>query len=381
MRIRAIATIAAAVGILFAAIFIAGFFFSDDRLEVPVTLFYDDKDISGAVVSKQALQSVVLAMEFFNARSKTHRFIPTRESDMNVYNAIERAAARKSAAVIGGINAPFASLLADASRRQGISFISLASGHSLARPDDLVFRPRPENGGRELGEEARDRGIKAYAVIVSGFAASHVQDFIRDFQSAIGTPPLKIVSFSSDLKTRIEDLQDYAQDMDAVLLVLPDWLCSVALRELRHRFPGIPVFLSNWAVSHRIPLLAGPLGDGAFTASYTDIAWDSPGNEFVRFVRNTYTSSIPRMILAIGYDTVAMLDAAVKMSGSSDKQAVATALSELESVETIGGVFPVDKNGDLRHRGQIFTLRSGHWARGGAASDTSSSARPGGVVP
>ena len=153
MRVRAIAmTVMAVAAALFTG---AGFFLTDSRFDVPVTLFYDDADLTGAVVSKQALQSVVLAMEFFNQRSSTHRFVPIRESDLNVYKAIERASERRSAAIIGGINAPFSSLLADASRRHGIAFVTMASGPSLARANDLVFRPRPDNGGRELGREDR----------------------------------------------------------------------------------------------------------------------------------------------------------------------------------------------------------------------------------
>ncbi|MFA7621118.1 MAG: ABC transporter substrate-binding protein [Aminobacteriaceae bacterium] len=373
MRVRAIATtVIAVVAALFTG---AGFFLTDNRFDVPVTLFYDDADLTGAVVSKQALQSVVLAMEFFNDKSSTHRFVPIRESNLNVYQAIERASERKSAAIIGGINAPFSSLLADASRRQGIAFISMASGPSLSRPNDLVFRPRPDNGGRKLGKEAKERGAESFSVIVSGFAASHVQDFIRDFQSEIGVPPRRTISFSGDLRSHIDELDELIQGVDAVLLVLPDWLSALALRELQQRFPHIPVYLSNWAVSHRMPLLAGASGEGAVTSSYTVESWDEPGNEFVRFVANTYTSHIPRMILAMGYDTVAMLDSAVRLTGNSERDAVAEALASMDFVDTVGGAVPMDKNGDIQHRGAIFTMRSGRWVRESKAGAPSPSSR------
>ena len=344
-------------------IFIAGFLYARRPFTVPVTLFYDERDLAGAVVSKQALQSVVLAMEFFNSRSSEFRFLPFRETDQDIYESIEHAAARGSIAIVGGINAPFASLLADSSRRHGIPFLSLASGTSLARADDFVFRARPRSGGKELGLAAKHLGVSSYSVVVSGFAASHVQEFIRDFESQLGVPPRRTMVFSGNLNKHIEDFERIGKGVDAMLLVLPDWLAAVAMRELRLRLPGLPVFASNWAVSHRTHLLAGSLGEGVVTASFTPPGWDDPEHDFLRFVRDTYASPIPPLILAMGYDTVAMLDEAIRNAGSSDRRAIGDALAGLTSVRTTGGEIPVDENGDLQHAGAVFILRSGRWVR------------------
>ena len=344
-------------------IFIAGFLYARRPFTVPVTLFYDERDLAGAVVSQQALQSVVLAMEFFNSRSSEFRFLPFRETDQDIYESIEHAAARGSVAIVGGINAPFASLLADSSRRHGIPFLSLASGTSLARADDFVFRARPRSGGKELGLAAKHLGVSSYSVVVSGFAASHVQEFIRDFESQLGVPPRRTMVFSGNLNKHIEDFERIGKGVDAMLLVLPDWLAAVAMRELRLRLPGLPVFASNWAVSHRTHLLAGSLGEGVVTASFTHPGWDDQEHDFLRFVEETYASPIPPLILAMGYDTVAMLDEAIRNAGSSDRRAIGDALAGLTSVRTTGGEIPVDENGDLQHAGAVFILRSGRWVR------------------
>ena len=344
-------------------IFIAGFLYARRPFTVPVTLFYDERDLAGAVVSQQALQSVVLAMEFFNSRSSEFRFLPFRETDQDIYESIEHAAARGSVAIVGGINAPFASLLADSSRRHGIPFLSLASGTSLARADDFVFRARPRSGGKELGLAAKHLGVSSYSVVVSGFAASHVQEFIRDFESQLGVPPRRTMVFSGNLNKHIEDFERIGKGVDAMLLVLPDWLAAVAMRELRLRLPGLPVFASNWAVSHRTHLLAGSLGEGVVTASFTHPGWDDQEHDFLRFVEETYASPIPPLILAMGYDTVAMLDEAIRNAGSSDRRAIGDALAGLTSVRTTGGEIPVDENGDLQHAGAVFILRSGRWIR------------------
>ncbi len=258
-------------------LFIAGFLYVHRPFTVQVTLFYDERDLAGAVVSKQALQSVVLAMEFFNSRSSEFRFLPFREIDSDIYESIDHAASRGSIAIVGGINAPFASLLADSSRRHGIPFLSLASGTSLARADDFVFRARPQSGGKELGLAAKSMGVSSYSVIVSGFAASHVQEFIRDFESQLGAPPRRTMVFSGNLNKQIEDFERIAKGVDAMLLVLPDWLAAVAMRELRLRLPGLPVFASNWAISHRTHLLAGSLGEGVLTFSFTPPEWGQRG--------------------------------------------------------------------------------------------------------
>ena len=344
-------------------IFIAGFLYARRPFTVPVTLFYDERDLAGAVVSQQALQSVVLAMEFFNSRSSEFRFLPFRETDQDIYESIEHAAARGSVAIVGGINAPFASLLADSSRRHGIPFLSLASGTSLARADDFVFRARPRSGGKELGLAAKHLGVSSYSVVVSGFAASHVQEFIRDFESQLGVPPRRTMVFSGNLNKHIEDFERIGKGVDAMLLVLPDWLAAVAMRELRLRLPDLPVFASNWAVSHRTHLLAGSLGEGVVTASFTHPGWDDQEHDFLRFVEETYASPIPPLILAMGYDTVAMLDEAIRNAGSSDRRAIGDALAGLTSVRTTGGEIPVDENGDLQHAGAVFILRSGRWVR------------------
>ena len=352
---------------------VAGFLLLRKPITYPVALFYDEGDLAGAAISKQALQSVVLAIEFFNSRTSSYRFVPFKETDANVYESIEHAAATGSIAVIGGINAPFASLLADASRRHGMAFLSLASGPLLARSDDFIFRPRPRNGGRELGRAAKSVDISSYSVIVSGFASSNVQDFIRDFEAEAGVPPSRTMVFSGNLNKHIEDFERIAEGMDAILLVLPDWLAAVALRELHLRLPSLPVFASNWAVSHRTPLLAGALGEGAVTGSCTAKEWDDPKLEFIRFVEETYSPPIPPMILAIGYDTVAMLDEAIRRASSGDKRNIADALRGMESVNTVGGTIRIDKNGDMQHEEALFTLCSGRWVR--VPSDDSAALR------
>ena len=136
---------------------------------VPVALLFDERDTTGAVVSRQALQSVVLAMEYFNSRSSSRKFQPVLLSETDPSSALRTAAERNVSAVVGGISVPSPSLLSEASNRFGITVISLAPGSFLAKGDDLVFRPRPDSGGRSLGSEAKKRGMTNYSAIVSGF--------------------------------------------------------------------------------------------------------------------------------------------------------------------------------------------------------------------
>ena len=91
-----------------------------------MALLFDGRDTTGAVVSRQALQSVVLAMEHFNAFSSSWKFRPVLLSETDPSSALKAAAQKNVSAVVGGISVPFPSLLSQASNRFGIPVISLA---------------------------------------------------------------------------------------------------------------------------------------------------------------------------------------------------------------------------------------------------------------
>lgn len=346
-------------------------------VSVPVALLFDGQDTAGAVVSRQALQSVVLAMEYFNSRSSSRKFhlVFLRETDPS--SALRTAAEMKVSAVVGGISVPSPSILSQASNRFGTAVISLAPGSFLAKADDLVFRPRPGTGGRILGAEAKQRGMTSYSVIVSGFESGYTQEFIRDFEAGAGGPPRRTMVFSGDLNKQIEDFGRIASGMDAMLLVLPDWLASIALRELRLRTPGLAVYASNRAVSHRTPLLAGDIGEGLITSAVLPREWFLEGRGFPGFVADTYGEHIPAITLSIGYDAVAMLDAALDRAGTTDPGAVARALAELERVESSAGPAALGAGGDLSLPQGIFSLTKKGWI----PVSRSSSPPPSSVTP
>lgn len=350
--------------ILFSAAFlciISLFFWRRSPEIVSVALLFDGRDTTGAVVSRQALQSVVLAMEHFNAFSSSWKFRPVLLSETDPSSALKAAAKKNVSAVVGGISVPFPSLLSQASNRFGIPVISLAPGSFLAKGDDLVFRPRPESGGRTLGAEAKRRGMTAYSAIVSGFESGYVQEFIRDFEAGAGAPPRRTMVFSGDLNKQIDDFERIAAGMDAMLLVLPDWLAAIALRELRLRKPGIAVYASNRAVSHRTPLLTGDTGEGMVTAAALLRDWFPGGSGFPRFVAETYGEHIPPITLSIGYDTVAMLGAALDRAGTTDPGAVARAFSGLEHIESSAGPAALDAGGDLSLPQGTYSLTKEGW--------------------
>lgn len=330
-------------------------------LMVSVALMPDRGDQTNAVISRQTLQSVVLAMEYFNSRSSARKFRPVLLQETDVPSSLRAAAEQNVSAVIGGIHVPSPSLLSETSNRFGTAVISLASGSFLAKGDDLVFRPRPESGGRALGAEAKRRGVTSYSAIVSGFESSYVQEFIRDFEAGTGCPPRRTMVFSGDLNKHIDDFERIAAGMDAMLLVLPDWLASIALRELRLRTPGIAVYGSNRAVSHRTPLLAGSTGEGLLTAAVRPGEWFYGESGFPGFVSETYGEHIPPVILSIGFDAVAMLDAAIDRAGTADSRAVARAFAQMSQIEFPAGTAALDASGDLVLPQGIFSMMKEGW--------------------
>ncbi len=330
---------------------------------VPVALFYEEADPSSTVVSRQSLQAVVLAMEFFNSRSESYIFVPVPFSGIDMETSMQEAAARNAVVMVGGINTSFASILAGAARRAGLPMICLAPGEYLARSDDFVFRPRPDTGGKELGRAAKRMGIRSYTAVVSGTNVRYVQEFIRDFESGAEMPPNRTVLFKGSMDARIADFRGSDASFDAVLLVLPDWLAGIAARGIHAQAPKMALFASNWAISHRTAQLAESLGDRLIVAATTHRRWDSPENEFLRFVEDTYGRRLTPITLSTGYDTVAMLDAAIRNAGSNAPKDISAALKRLQNVPTVGGVVPVDANGDMRQSVSLFSLDSRAWKR------------------
>ncbi len=351
---------------LVAAVCIAGLFLlvtGRGPNVVPVALFFEEADLSSSVVSRQSLQAVVLAMEFFNSRSSSHVFAPIPFSGIDMETSMQLAAHQSAVAVVGGINTSFASLLADAARRANLPTICLAPGDYLARSDDFVFRSRPDSGGKELGRAAKRMGIRSYTAVVSGFNVRYVKDFIRDFESGAEMPPKRTVVFKGALDRHIADFGSEDASSDAVLLVLPDWLAGIAARTVNAQAPRMAIFASNWAISHRTAQLANTVGDRLIIAATTHRQWDSDENEFLRFVEDTYGRRLTPITLSTGYDTVAMLDAAVRDAKSNAPRDISAALKRLKNVPTVGSVVPVDVNGDMQQPVSLFSLDGRAWKR------------------
>ena len=314
---------------------------------VPVALFFGDQSPCGSTMCRQSLQAAVLAMEYFNSRSSSRRFVPVPIYEGDIKKSFEMALEKKSVAAIGGIHAPFPSLLSQASNRFKIPLISMASGSHLARGDDLVFRPRPGTGGGSLGSEAKRRGVKRYGAIVSGFDSEYTQEFLRAFERSAGSPPLRTMVFSGDLNKQLGAIERVGRGMDAMVLVLPDWLASIAARELRSRMPGLLLFSSNRAVSPRTSLLAGVEGEGMVTAAVLPRDWSAEKEGFPRFVAKTYGSHIPAITLSAGFDAMALLNEALNRDGP---EGLAEALRPL-----------LDDQGDLNRPMSLFTLSQAGW--------------------
>lgn len=314
---------------------------------VPVALFFGEQSLAGSTMCRQSLQATVLAMEYFNSRSSSRRFVPLPIYEKDIQKAFETAVEKKALAAIGGIHAPHPSLLSKASNRFKIPLISQASGSHLARGDDLVFRPRPDTGGFSLGTEAKRRGVKRYGAIVSGFDSEYVQEFLRDFEGAAGSPPLRTMVFSGDLNKQIGAFERVGRGMDAMVLVLPDWLAAIATRELRMTRPDLPLYGSNRLISPRMSLLAGLEGEGLITAAVLPKGWSLKKEGFPRFVAETYGSHIPAPTLSAGYDSIDLLNKAFEAAGPEGLIGAMKAL--------------LDDRGDLNRTVSLFALSPAGW--------------------
>ncbi|NLK19287.1 MAG: ABC transporter substrate-binding protein [Synergistaceae bacterium] len=328
---------------------------------VQIGVLFDSGETSEAVISKQALQSVILAMEYFNSRSSSFEMRPVPIYQSDPVSAVDHAPSDISA-LITGPGVTFSANIAKISKERGIPVISLAAGSLIPGKESLVFRPRPGTGGFVLGREAARRGVKTYSVIVSGFDSGYVQEFIRDFEAGLGgVPPRRTIVFGEGLEKQIAHFDRIISGMDAMLLALPDWPAVIAFRELRLKSPGIPIFASNRVISHRSLMLAGNLGKDFLSAAVPPGKKFLGSDGFYKFVTETYGDHIPVCILAMGYDGAAMLSAALEAAKSADRASLAGALSGLEKIESSAGPVLVNDRGDLAVKSCVMSLEAGGW--------------------
>ncbi|HCL79112.1 MAG TPA: hypothetical protein DIC53_03995 [Synergistaceae bacterium] len=330
-------------------------------LVVPVALQGEKEDALGSLVYRQTMQSVVLAMEYFNLKSSRVRFapIPLREGQ-SLGSAINGADGQDFSAVVSGAYTASPSFLSALSTNARLPVISLAHGKEFASAGDLLFRPRPGSGGRALGQLAKRRGLKSYAMVYSWPGTVYTKEFLTDFEEGIGFRPLKLVILGRDLDGRQETLGRIGDDVEGVVMMLPDWFAAVALRELRSLYPFIPVYLSDLALSNRTPYLAGDAAQGVVMASFFPREYGSDHDRFLRFVEETYGAELPPAVLLTGYDTVSLLNEAVRRGGSSKSEDVARTLSEIAA----GGdeeSAVLDRNGDMRPRTVFLSPSGSEW--------------------
>lgn len=330
-------------------------------LVVPVALQGEKEDALGSLVYRQTMQSVVLAMEYFNLKSSRVRFapIPLREGQ-SLGSAINGADGQDFSAVVSGAYTASPSFLSALSTNARLPVISLAHGKEFASAGDLLFRPRPGSGGRALGQLAKRRGLKSYAMVYSWPGTVYTKEFLTDFEEGIGFRPLKLVILGRDLDGRQETLGRIGDDVEGVVMMLPDWFAAVALRELRSLYPFIPVYLSDLALSNRTPYLAGDAAQGVVMASFFPREYGPDHERFLRFVEETYGAELPPAVLLTGYDTVSLLNEAVRRGGSSKSEDVARTLSEIAA----GGdeeSAVLDRNGDMRPRTVFLSPSGSEW--------------------
>ena len=168
--------------------------------------------------------------------------------------------------------------------------------------------------------------------------------------------------FGGDLEKQIAHFDRIVSGMDAMLLALPDWPATIAFREIRLRAPGIPVFASNRVISHRSPLLASGETGNFYTSAVVPEESFMGREGFYRFVADTYGDHIPPCILAIGFDGVAMLSAALSRTKTPDRHLIAEALVKLDSVDSSTGPVRMDQRGDLAVKNRVMALAPGGWA-------------------
>lgn len=315
----------------------------------------------GSLLCGQGIQSVVLAMEYFNAKSPSVHFVPVvlREGQ-SLNSALEGEDGQRISAIVAGAHTSAPSYLSALSINARIPVFSLAYEKMFAFSDDLFFRPRPRSGGVELGQLAKRQGVSSYAVVYNRKGATHMEEFMEDFEEGIGRAPSKeaVLGYNPDMWQGA--LGGIGDGVEGIVMALPDWFAAVVLGKLRSLYPFIPVYLSSAALSHRTPYLAGEAARDAVTVSFLPGEFSTDHGEFLEFVEKNYRTDIPFTTLLTGYDLVSLLNEAIRRGGSARREDVVQALSEIAAKGDEKGAI-LDRNGDMRPRAVFLSPRGSKW--------------------
>lgn len=203
-----------------------------------------------------------------------------------------------------------------------------------------------------------EKGLKTFAIIHDTETAS--ADQARLFTEALATygiEPSVVVPFTSgtkDFSSHIAQIQN--ANVDAVIAACFHTEAAILLQQVRALDIELPVFGSN---AFGDPVTIGLAGEASNNV-YSVTAWvpnttNEKGAAFSAKYTELYGDACAKSAAQI-YDHVSVICEAIKIAGSTDRQAIRDAMSTIDSYQGAITIYDCTTNGDCGRGGLIVQV-------------------------
>ena len=275
----------------------------------------------------------------------------------------ETAAAAGVKSIIGSMWSSHSLATAKVAEKHKIPMISPASTiPSLTAIGEHIFRLCYDDNfqGRMLAEfsfrELGARRAQVFVDITSDFSLNIADIFSQNFQ-ALGGDVVQEIEYKTgqaDYRSQIQEAQ--AHQADVVFLSGHDESGFFAHRLQEAGVTAVPIGGDSWDVESFFVSGGNKIKRGYFINHWT---LDPKNPKHTSFLKKLQHPEAVNASMALAYDTVYILAAAIQKAGSTRNTAICTALHDLQGFKGVTGEISFDALGNATKRAAMIEIRQG----------------------
>ena len=277
--------------------------------------------------------------------------------------AAETAAGAEVTAIIGSVWSSHSLAIANVAEKHKIPMISPNSTiPSLTSIGDHIFRVCYDDNfqGRVAAEFAfkkqKAKTALVFVDIASDFSLNLATIFERTFRSFGGTTFMEIEYKSGQPDYQSQIRQALAYDADIVFFSGHDESGYLAGKLQEAGVTAIPIGNDSWDDKSFFALGGNKIKLGYFINHWTINPTDPLSISFVNKFKNEGEITAG---MALAYDAVHVLAAAIKKAGSTDSSAIRSALHNLQGFRGVTGNISFDAEGNAKKQACMVEIREG----------------------
>lgn len=318
-------------------------------------------------MAKNLQESVLCAVDYYNRLNNGLKMRPVISHSPCPQLAVKELANQGVSVIFGGGASRLVREILPYCSAEGIPLIAPSSSASeLAKAGDLLFRGLHDSfgPGKLAGELARKEGLSGYITFTVGENTAYSGSFARGFSAGAGLPPLHRYQVNSSLPPELmSEILDENRPFDTAVMILPDYLSSTVVQQLRLFSPGLKIWLADWGANPSVARLGGPNMEGIRQAGYFSVDLNELDQPFVRFLTNHYDKDWDPFALETSFRAVSLLVEACKLraKGAGD---IKLCLGQVHEIEGLHGPLPVNDKGDVVAPIRVAHIEKGKWVEG-----------------